>query len=822
MVKKILCMVTALLFVLFTGCGVFSGTTEQSARIITIFKNEGSQIRMTKGSGQEYEAKEGLKLYEGYTLSTGAESYSHLKLDEKSVVKTDENSKLEVTRLNEKNLALNLISGALSVDAAPQKDGDTLEVGADNCALAVRGTLFVAETSGSDASSISMLHGLGVIEGTELSSGYSIAISGGSVSGKPEKIVIDENMSLFLLKTILENKDLLLAEGVFSQEDIDSIPGLIKLKQKPKASSQSSTSVPVPSQAEETRSAESTAAVSTAQTVSSAAENNAPAPAASTITSASTSAASSRAASSKAASRSSSSSKPKPASSSSSSSRKPASSSSSKVPSSSSSTSRSASSSGSGPIAKIGDTGYDKISDAINNAGNSDVIEILENCYIDTSENVIMRSGVQLKVAASRMLIVDGHFTVNTSANLVVENNAVFAVNNGGVFDNNGILTVHGTLRNHKYGKLTNNLTGRIGIESDGSFTNDSIIPSGLDNSGDISIKSNSEMVNNGNFQNDGTLSANNNAAIQFNLTSVNSGTGFANQFTSIGGTTVSPSSLAGNLFYYNSGGFTQAAASITDSNDQPEFFTSAQDAFAAMTAGTTVTVHSATNMTASTAAGAKIIVAPYGKLNVASQASNNSDIVVQGKFEVSDTLLSTGSINIESAGELSIETNGSLAAAGGINNNGSIYNKSRTLTGLSISGPAGNIGQIHNTGTMSSSGTFTNSGVLTSSGSYTCKGPFINLNSIDVVGGQCSLKNTLDLRNGTVAFTKGSFDLSSLIINTPDNNNSKIQFGSNASISTFQNQFTNSSGTAISAPEDISGSVFKWNSGTGKWQAVS
>ncbi len=215
------------------------------ARTIAVFKTEGDQISVAKENEKKYEAKEGVKLFEGYSLSTGKNSYAYLKLDGESVVKVDEETELQISKLNDKNLSINVLGGGVSVDAAPQKAENTLEVGAGKTALAVRGTLFVVEYNHKGNSGITMLAGSGMVGDVSLTTGNMVTISeDGAEEPVPVPITVSSQMSGFILQTIQENKQQLLDKGAFTEEDIEKIPEIIKEKQEQAsaASSQSNQS----------------------------------------------------------------------------------------------------------------------------------------------------------------------------------------------------------------------------------------------------------------------------------------------------------------------------------------------------------------------------------------------------------------------------------------------------------------------------------------------------------------------------------------------------------------------------------------------------
>lgn len=228
--RKLLCVLMSIALIICVPLSV--AAADPDARTITILKNEGTDIKMTKGTEREFAAKEGVRLSDGYTVQTGSDSYSHLKLDEKSIVKLDQKSKVQISRASKTKLSISVLSGAISVDADKQKDGDALEVRAGNSALAVRGTLFTTEYIPSGEFVISMLTGSGEVDGNILVAGSTMFVYDVKENKLHEikEIKIDGSLSLFTLQTIMANKDELVAGGVFAEEDFTGLPEMIEEK----------------------------------------------------------------------------------------------------------------------------------------------------------------------------------------------------------------------------------------------------------------------------------------------------------------------------------------------------------------------------------------------------------------------------------------------------------------------------------------------------------------------------------------------------------------------------------------------------------------
>ena len=237
--KKVMCLAMILLMVLGLSTSLLAA--DPNARTISIYKNEGASITMTKGTAKQFAAQEGLKLFDGYTVATGKDSYSYLKMDEDSLLKMNEKSEIAVSKLSGNKLSVAVRSGGIAVNAAAQKPGDTLEIRAGNSALAIRGTIFTAEYIETDEFEtdgfefvfiITMLTGQGEVDGKQLKAGQTMYVYDKTINRIHEirETRIDSSMSLFTLQTIWEFREEILAAGTFTEQEINRIPALIEQK----------------------------------------------------------------------------------------------------------------------------------------------------------------------------------------------------------------------------------------------------------------------------------------------------------------------------------------------------------------------------------------------------------------------------------------------------------------------------------------------------------------------------------------------------------------------------------------------------------------
>lgn len=821
MSKKILSVLLALvLLTLLYACGTKPGSGEQTARIITVFKNEGSDIRVTKENNQEFEAKEGFKLSEGYKFTTGVDSYSYLKLDEESLVKVDQQTQLEVSKLNDKNLKLTVVSGAISVDAAPQKPDNTLEVQAGNSALAVRGTLFVVEKDEQNQAKMSMLSGLGDVNGTALKAGF--VLDSTQTATDPQPIVINEDLSLFLLEVILENKDLLLQEGTFSQADMDNIANLIAAKKsgekkqdkedkdkKDKNGDKSAKDAKDDSQKPATTKDNSSSQKNTTPAADSSPNNgsgNTPAASSQSSASSSSTASSSSSASSR------------------------ASSSSSSQASSSSSSAASSSSSGSGAAAIIGGRSYNNVYEAINDAQTGEVVEILDNCSIPSGIVSSLDAGAQLFIKNGKTFTVDGTFTIENTANLTVQSGSNFVVNSGNSLKNQGVINIYGQLKNNTTGRIINESTGQINIESTGTFENQTTIADGFSNAGQLHIASGGRFDNLGKFQSAGTLTGvDERSKLYFGPASSNSGTGLQ-AFRDNQNQPIDPGTLPGKTLLYGNSTF-RAPSVVLTAGSTSQYFGSLQTALA-QPGGGTITVYENIPLTASIPQGFTLVIPDGITVTQSQRISIDGTLQVEGRmlFSSNATLSASGEIAIAATGQAQVSANSYFSVAGTLRNLG-IFTNNSSVSGLLVSGILQNDGSFNNNGrlTVGSAGALTSSGTwlnnsaaaLQISGSFTNTGALTNLGTLSAENNArfTSQAGTMDHLAGRMIFKNTSLDISGGIQNSAANTASEIQFKSVGSPAFASAQFFTAAGTQITLPADLQNKTFTWDPGRSAWK---
>jgi len=206
---------------------------DSNARIISIFKIEGDDVKMTKGTKKQFDAKENVKLYDGYTISTGRNSYCYLRLDDNSLLKTDQKSNIAICKLSSTKLSVSLQSGGLFVKATAQKHGNTFETRAGNTCLGIRGTKYVIEHKIGVAVEVTMLEGAGEVDGRIIPAGYTMNISDNTGAEDKEYelqgSIISEEKSLFTLSIINEYIEELIASGIVDEDELELLADMVFL-----------------------------------------------------------------------------------------------------------------------------------------------------------------------------------------------------------------------------------------------------------------------------------------------------------------------------------------------------------------------------------------------------------------------------------------------------------------------------------------------------------------------------------------------------------------------------------------------------------------
>lgn len=112
---------------------------KQKATTISLTKTEGT-VNITTDKGKTVPTAEGLKLYDGYSMSTRTVSYAWINLDRVKLAKMDETSEIDIQKKN-KDLEIYIRSGALFFNVAePLKEDETMNIRTSSTMVGIRGT----------------------------------------------------------------------------------------------------------------------------------------------------------------------------------------------------------------------------------------------------------------------------------------------------------------------------------------------------------------------------------------------------------------------------------------------------------------------------------------------------------------------------------------------------------------------------------------------------------------------------------------------------------------------------------------------------------
>ena len=212
-------LVLALVLLLSTSPSLAWGQTSVNARPIVVLSVDGDNAALYRGISRSITPRPGMRLATGHQLATGADTNLLFRLDTDSVVKMDEESRVEVsTSLN--RLSLNIPEGQSLVHLAPKEPNQQFDASVGSLTFEVTGTMFVIG-HGVDYVYIVLLSGSGEVNGTPVSAGYRI-ISWQDENGDIHTLIIGiipEDLNNFTLQAIWDNQDYLSESGDFITEE---------------------------------------------------------------------------------------------------------------------------------------------------------------------------------------------------------------------------------------------------------------------------------------------------------------------------------------------------------------------------------------------------------------------------------------------------------------------------------------------------------------------------------------------------------------------------------------------------------------------------
>ena len=246
--KKFVISFLVLLLALSPAYTVFAQTP--NARNISVFRVDGNSATVARNHlGRETSPRAGQRLSEGNIVSTGRNTAVYLQLDEASILKMDESSKVQVGAARNL-LSLTVQSGMALVDVTTQNPGQSLETRVGNVGLAIRGTLFFIGRRDTDTTTITMLSGSGVVlvfagigdfAEIPLSAGFTMLIQNLNNGASLQEILEHSitihpininNLGLFELEEILARQNYLIGSGIITPEDIGWIENLVNVRRR--------------------------------------------------------------------------------------------------------------------------------------------------------------------------------------------------------------------------------------------------------------------------------------------------------------------------------------------------------------------------------------------------------------------------------------------------------------------------------------------------------------------------------------------------------------------------------------------------------------
>jgi len=196
---------------------------------------EGSNASLTKGTLKEYTVRSGTRLAAGNTITSGKNTKITIRLDDDSTITMAASTKIDVSKLNRRELMITVITGAIAVNAAEQPADASTTFKAGNVAMGIRGTMFTLSNS-TKQWQVSMLEGsLGISAPSDdyiLEAGHILQLQGvtavvedGAVNIVPLKVrQIPDSFTLVFIK---EHEEILIDTGVITTADAELLDELI-------------------------------------------------------------------------------------------------------------------------------------------------------------------------------------------------------------------------------------------------------------------------------------------------------------------------------------------------------------------------------------------------------------------------------------------------------------------------------------------------------------------------------------------------------------------------------------------------------------------
>ena len=241
--RKLTAICLALVLAVATGLHV--SATPTTARLINVHSVQGDDVTLARTPGGRVRSitpRSGQSIHRGYVLNTGRNSFLYMQLDGTSIAKMDEVSRVAVSTVRNA-LSLSVQLGELLMQVEQQRPDHSLQVLIGNMAFSVRGTTFIIghrQVGPANAAFVTMLSGEGAMQMPGMAREVPV-LAGQTLLAVPEQQVVEQHytirafditdMSLFELREIYSRRDMLLDAGILTQQQIQQIPGQIRLRE---------------------------------------------------------------------------------------------------------------------------------------------------------------------------------------------------------------------------------------------------------------------------------------------------------------------------------------------------------------------------------------------------------------------------------------------------------------------------------------------------------------------------------------------------------------------------------------------------------------
>ena len=163
--RKLLPVFLAIVLV-FGLCGRAFAADSAAGTDMRLTTTQGT-VTLKNINGKTLSVRDGMKLYSGYTLSTGAKSYAYVTLDSQKVIKLDANSSTEI-RAKGSKLEIMVKSGKLFFNVkSPLTSSESMNIRTSTMVTGIRGTSGYISVLDTNTSSVAITDGQVQVESTD-------------------------------------------------------------------------------------------------------------------------------------------------------------------------------------------------------------------------------------------------------------------------------------------------------------------------------------------------------------------------------------------------------------------------------------------------------------------------------------------------------------------------------------------------------------------------------------------------------------------------------------------------------------------------------